>query len=223
MVATALMQSSSIVCAIITPLCGVGVISLDRAYVMIIGSCIGTAATGLVAAFANMSAYFREAMQVALAHLLFNLFGCVMWYVLPVMRRIPIDIALFAGEMTKKYRWWALCYIIGMFIIVPFLTFLVSILSTVALAALVGSVGVVLVIVSTINAIRRWKPTILPVCLQSWKWLPEWMRSLEPVDRALCSKISWCDSESSSNKISQIPTGDSPAGEKNEAFVENEL
>ena len=112
---TVAVQSSSIVCSIITPLCGIGIISLERAYVMIIGTCIGTTATGLLAAFANMDDGFSDSLQVALAHLFFNVFGCIVWYCIPFLRCVPIKLALYAGAKTTKYRWWALCYIFGIF------------------------------------------------------------------------------------------------------------
>ena len=57
-------KSSSIVCAVITPLCGIGVISLERAYSLIVGCCIGTTTTGLIAALANLGDGFAESMQV---------------------------------------------------------------------------------------------------------------------------------------------------------------
>jgi len=52
------------VCAVITPLCGIGVISLERAYSLIVGCCIGTTTTGLIAALASMGDGFAESMQV---------------------------------------------------------------------------------------------------------------------------------------------------------------
>lgn len=51
-------------CAVITPLCGIGVISLERAYSLIVGCCIGTTTTGLIAALASMGDGFAESMQV---------------------------------------------------------------------------------------------------------------------------------------------------------------
>ena len=50
---TIAVQSSSIVLAILTPICGLGIVSLERAYPIVIGCDIGTTFTGLLAAFAN--------------------------------------------------------------------------------------------------------------------------------------------------------------------------
>ena len=53
---TFVVQSSSIILAILTPLVGIGVISLDRAFSVTAGAQIGTTITGLIAALANASA-----------------------------------------------------------------------------------------------------------------------------------------------------------------------
>ena len=50
---TIAVQSSSIILAILTPICGLGIVSLERAYPILVGCCIGTTFTGLLAAFAN--------------------------------------------------------------------------------------------------------------------------------------------------------------------------
>ena len=50
---TIAVQSSSIIAAILTPICGLGIVSLERAYPILVGCCIGTTFTGLLAAFAN--------------------------------------------------------------------------------------------------------------------------------------------------------------------------
>jgi sodium-dependent phosphate cotransporter len=74
---------------------------------MIIGACIGTTCTGLIAAFANMGEGFKDSLQVALSHVFFNVIGMVLWFMIPVLNKLPIKIALFAGRKTEKYRWWA--------------------------------------------------------------------------------------------------------------------
>ncbi|CBY18539.1 unnamed protein product [Oikopleura dioica] len=129
MLMTVAVQSSSIVCAVITPLCGIGVISLERAYSLIVGCCIGTTTTGLIAALASMGDGFAESMQVSLAHLFFNMVGFLLWFVVPCARRLPIRLALWAGAETEKYRWWAFCYIIGLFLAFPGLAFILSLVA----------------------------------------------------------------------------------------------
>ena len=141
-------QSSSIILAILTPLCGLGMISLERAYPVTVGCdignyCIkyhfiqthslGTTFTGLIAAFASPGAGFQKSMQVSMSHLFFNVIGACLWFVVPIMRRIPIGVARFAGRRTALYRWWAVNYIIGFFFVLPILAFIISIFSEEAL------------------------------------------------------------------------------------------
>ena len=105
---TLAVQSSSIILAVLTPLVGIGVISLDRAFSVTAGCQIGTTITGLIAAFANIGSGFKNSMQIALVHVFFNLFGTLIWAIIPFMRRIPLGIAEFGGIRTERYRWWAI-------------------------------------------------------------------------------------------------------------------
>ena len=73
---------------------------------------------------------FRASMQVSMSHLFFNVFGACLWFVVPIMRNIPVGIAKFAARRTAKYRWWAVNYIIGFFFVFPILFFLLSLASS---------------------------------------------------------------------------------------------
>jgi sodium-dependent phosphate cotransporter len=70
---TILMQSSSVTTSALTPLVGMGMIRVDKMFPFTIGANIGTTITGLLAAMASSN--IKVGMQVALAHLFFNLFG----------------------------------------------------------------------------------------------------------------------------------------------------
>merc|ERR1719203_1818610 len=85
---TILMQSSSVTTSTLTPLVGIGLIRVDKMFPFTIGANIGTTVTGVLAALAssNMSIGF----QVALAHLLFNILGTVMWFAVPLTRKVPL-------------------------------------------------------------------------------------------------------------------------------------
>ena len=112
-----------------TPVVGIGVISIERCYPITVGSKIGTTITGVIAAFANTGSGFRRALQVSMSHTFFNVFGMAIFFVVPVMRHIPIEIAKFCGKEAQKFRWWAVMYTAAMFVIVPVGLFAISVVS----------------------------------------------------------------------------------------------
>ena len=65
---TILVQSSSVFTSAMTPLVGVGVISLDRMYPLTLGSNIGTTTTAILAALAASGKTLRPSIQIALVH-----------------------------------------------------------------------------------------------------------------------------------------------------------
>ncbi|XP_016067257.1 PREDICTED: sodium-dependent phosphate transport protein 2C [Miniopterus natalensis] len=101
---TFVLQSSSVFTAAIVPLMGVGVISLERAYPLLLGSNIGTTTTALLAALASPSEMLPSALQVALIHFFFNVAGILLWYAVPILR-LPIPLAKRFGDVTARYRW----------------------------------------------------------------------------------------------------------------------
>ena len=181
---TVLVQSSSIFTSSITPLVGMGVITLDRMYPLTLGSNIGTTATGILAAFAQDEGKIPNSLQIALCHLFFNITGIVIFYPFPFFRP-PINAAKFLGTRTEKYRWFAIMYLIVVFFLFPAAVFGLSLWSWIALAVVLIPIGVIIIIIAVIKCFQSKKPTCLPRKLSDWKWLPVWMRSLEPMDRLL--------------------------------------
>merc|ERR1719297_79743 len=100
-VLTILVQSSSITTSALTPLCGVGVITLERMLPLTLGANIGTTVTALLAATVSDSV---DSLQVALAHLFFNLTGILIWYPIPFMRQVPLNAARGLGKATRIWR-----------------------------------------------------------------------------------------------------------------------
>ncbi|PIK46474.1 putative sodium-dependent phosphate transport protein 2C isoform X2 [Apostichopus japonicus] len=101
---TFLVQSSSVFTSAMTPLVGVGVITLERMYPLTLGSNIGTTATGLLAALASSEGHLKEAIQIALCHLLFNITAITIWFPVTFMRKVPIYLAKTLGNTTADYR-----------------------------------------------------------------------------------------------------------------------
>jgi sodium-dependent phosphate cotransporter len=123
---TILVQSSSITTSTFTPLVGLGVIRLEQMFPISLGANIGTTITALLAALLSTT----EAMQVALAHLFFNISGIIVWYPVPFMREIPLNAARSLGKATRILRIFPVIYIIVCFLIIPFLLFGLSLLFT---------------------------------------------------------------------------------------------
>ena len=70
------MQSSSIFTSTLTPLVGLGIITIERMYPFTLGSNIGTTITGIMAALTSTTAQeLRNSLQIALCHTFFNIFG----------------------------------------------------------------------------------------------------------------------------------------------------
>ncbi|KAM6924316.1 sodium-dependent phosphate transport protein 2A isoform 1-T1 [Xenentodon cancila] len=187
---TFLVQSSSVFTSAMTPLVGIGVISLERAYPLTLGSNIGTTATALLAALASPGNKLAASIQIALCHLFFNVFGILLWYPLPFMR-LPIRMARVLGERTAKYRWFAVLYLLLCFLLLPTLVLGLSLAGWQVMAAVGGPFLGVTIFVVIVNVMQARTPRHLPAKLQNWDFLPKWMRSLKPLDR-LITKATIC-------------------------------
>ena len=186
---TFLIQSSSVFTSALTPLVGVGIISLERVYPLTLGSNIGTTTTSMLAALAS-SSRLRYTLQIALCHLFFNVIGIILFYPIPFMR-FPVSMAKFMGETTTKYRWFAIFYIVTMFVLMPLVVFGLSVAGDLVVYCTVIPLTIALLIVAVITCLQRKVPRFLPAGLRNWKFLPLWMRSLAPLD-TLFSKFSCC-------------------------------
>ena len=181
---TMLLQSSSIFTSSLTPLVGMGVVSLERMYPLTLGSNIGTTATGILAAFAQDEDRIKFALQIALCHLFFNISGILIFYPIPKFRP-PINLAKYLGCQTAKYRWFAIAYLVLLFFMLPAAGFGLSIISWIALAAVFGPILLLIIIIFIIKLFQSKCPSSLHPKMRNWKWLPKFMRSLEPYDRIL--------------------------------------
>lgn len=120
---TVLVQSSSITTSVLTPIVGLGVIQLEQMLPLTLGANIGTTITGLLAALVSGKV---EALQVALAHLFFNISGILIWYPLPFMRKVPMTGARALGKWTRRSRSIPAIYIIVAFFVIPLLLLALS-------------------------------------------------------------------------------------------------
>ena len=189
---TILVQSSSVVASALTPLVGVGLVTVERVFPMMLGANIGTTSTALLAAFATSGDKLVSAFQIALCHLFFNLTGIIIWYPIPFMRRVPIRLARFLGRVTSRYRWFAFMYILIMFFIAPLIVFGLSIPGWYILAIVGIPFILLLLTIAIINILQNHKPHWLPVRMRTWDFLPEPLRSLAPLDRQITKLITFC-------------------------------
>uniref|UniRef100_A0A674ARW4 Sodium-dependent phosphate transport protein 2A n=1 Tax=Salmo trutta TaxID=8032 RepID=A0A674ARW4_SALTR len=187
---TFVVQSSSVFTSAITPLIGIGVISIERAYPLTLGSNIGTTATAILAALASPGDKLAAAFQVALCHFFFNILGILLWYPVPTTR-LPIRMARTLGQRTAKYRWFAVLYLLLCFLLLPSLVFALSMAGWQMMAGVGVPFAAALLLVFVVNMLQVHRPGCLPVRLQSWDFLPVWMHSLQPLD-TLITKVTLC-------------------------------
>ena len=88
-VATIMVQSSSIFTSTLTPMVGIGLVEVETVYPLFLGSNIGTTFTSTLAALTQSgSDKFKNAVQGALVHLFFNIFGILMFFPVPMTRYV---------------------------------------------------------------------------------------------------------------------------------------
>ncbi|KAL3972911.1 ADP-ribosylation factor GTPase-activating protein 2/3 [Sarotherodon galilaeus] len=188
---TFVVQSSSVFTSAMTPLIGIGVISLERAYPLTLGSNIGTTATALLAALASPGNKLAAAIQIALCHLFFNVSGILLWYPLPFMR-LPIRMARVLGERTAKYRWFAILYLLLCFLLLPSLVLGLSLAGWQVMAGVGAPFLGVTIFITMVNVMQSRSPHHLPTKLQNWDFLPKWMHSLKPLDHLIAKTVLCC-------------------------------
>ncbi|XP_024909949.1 sodium-dependent phosphate transport protein 2B-like [Cynoglossus semilaevis] len=188
---TFIVQSSSVFTSAITPLVGIGVISLERAYPLTLGSNIGTTTTAILAAMASPGETLANSLQIALCHFFFNIMGIILWYPLPFMR-VPIRLARGLGNSTAQYRWFAALYLVLCFLILPLTVLGLSIAGWQVLVGVGVPIIVLVIFVIIVNVMQSRCPRLLPKFLQNWNFLPQPLRSLAPWDRVVTSAMGFC-------------------------------
>ena len=190
-VMTFMLQSSSIFTSSLTPLVGLGLISVERVYPLTLGSNLGTTTTALLAALSSDGNRLHPAIQVALVHMFFNLTGILLFYVIPFMR-IPIPLSKLMGRTTANYRWFAVFYMIMSFGVIPFFIFSISLGGPLVMYIVMIPIAIIIATVVVINFMQQRFPKYLPSGLRSWHWLPRPLRSLQPLDNLISKMACSC-------------------------------
>ncbi|XP_022614807.1 sodium-dependent phosphate transport protein 2B-like [Seriola dumerili] len=188
---TFIVQSSSVFTSAITPLVGIGVISLERAYPLTLGSNIGTTTTAILAAMASPGETLANSLQIALCHFFFNIMGILLWYPIPFMR-VPIRLARGLGNHTAKYRWFAALYLFLCFLVFPLSVFGLSLAGWQVLVGVGVPIIALVIFVVIVNVMQSRCPRRLPSVLRNWDFLPRPLRSLAPWDAVVSSTLGFC-------------------------------
>ena len=121
---TILVQSSSITTSLIVPLAGAGILTIRQIFPYTLGANIGTTVTSFLASMVSGTV---APLSVALAHLLFNLFGIGAIWPIKRIREIPIFLAEALAERAAVNKLYPILYILIMFFVIPLI--LISIVS----------------------------------------------------------------------------------------------
>ncbi len=117
---TAVVQSSSVTLSVVVPLAGAGLLTVRQIFPYTLGANIGTTVTAMLASLVTGS---TAAIQVAFAHLLFNVFGGAVWYPLRV---VPIKLAEWWGAFCAKRRALSVVYVLVVFFLIPLIVVIIT-------------------------------------------------------------------------------------------------
>lgn len=116
---TVLVQSSTTATSLMVPLAGSGALSLRQIYPFTLGANVGTTVTALLASTAVTGATAVHALEIALVHLLFNVFALVLIFSTPFLRSIPLRGAEWLATLAVKRKIYAIAWVLGVFIALP--------------------------------------------------------------------------------------------------------
>jgi len=114
---TGALQSSSITTSLSVPLVATRKVALSSLFPFIMGANIGTTITALLAAVFKSEA----AISLAIAHLIFNLIGVLIFIPFSAIRKILVELASKFGVMASENRLIGFFYIVFTFFLIPFL------------------------------------------------------------------------------------------------------
>jgi len=109
-------HSSTIVTSTLTPMAGLGVITLEQVYPMVIGANLGTTGTALLA---SMVTGKKDSVAIALVHFWFNLFGIFLFYPIPITRKPILSWARKLAFYSAAWPMTAIIFLIVLFLAAP--------------------------------------------------------------------------------------------------------
>ena len=155
---------------------------MNIAFPLTVGSNIGTTFTSFMASFGtgNIAGF-----EVAVAHLVFNVLGTLIWFPIPFMRNVPLAIAKFLGVQCARRRWIGFVYILNRYFIVPLVLIGLSLAGPAVFVGVTVPLFVIFIAWVIFEIVRRKRPA----------WLPLYMRvypSAPPSPHWYCYSPFWC-------------------------------
>jgi sodium-dependent phosphate cotransporter len=109
-------HSSTVVTSTLTPMAGLGVITLEQVYPLVIGANLGTTGTALLASLVVGKA---DGVAIALVHFWFNFFGIFMFYPIPITRKPILSWARKLAFFSAAWPFSAIIFLIILFLVAP--------------------------------------------------------------------------------------------------------
>ncbi|MDO6568282.1 Na/Pi symporter [Alteromonas sp. 1_MG-2023] len=116
---TVLVQSSSTTTSLVVPLVGSGILKAKDIYPFTLGANVGTCITALIAALGVVGVNAGVALQIAIVHLLYNVFSVALIYGTPMLRNIPLDLSYKLSVIVAEKKFYGVAYIGGLFFCMP--------------------------------------------------------------------------------------------------------
>jgi sodium-dependent phosphate cotransporter len=117
-ITTAAIRSSTITTSVVVPIVAKKITSLRKAAPFIMGANVGTTITAFIAALLHTNG--SAAISIAIAHLLINVIGVIVFFPIPALRQIPIKMATSLGSLTHQFSIAFFAFILLTFFVVPF-------------------------------------------------------------------------------------------------------
>ncbi|CAH0478627.1 unnamed protein product [Peronospora belbahrii] len=144
-------HSSTVVTSTLTPLAGLGVITLEQVYPLVIGANLGTTGTALLAALVTGKS---DSVAIALVHFWFNLFGIVLFYPIPITRKPILSWARSLAFASAAWPMTAVLFLIFLFLVAPGILLVIVYMCTAASVAVkvIGFIVAAIVVVAMAGA-----------------------------------------------------------------------
>src|SRR5690606_8760997 len=103
---------------VVVPIVAKKITTLRQAAPFIMGANVGTTITAFIAVM--LHANNVNAISIALAHFLLKLFGIILFFPVPALRKLPLELANGLGRITLKYRFSGFVFLLLTFFFIPF-------------------------------------------------------------------------------------------------------